>query len=380
MDRKELHGVIRERLRSQRSVAILGPRQSGKTTMARQLQEEAEEVAYYDLEDPRDQARLRDPMLALEPLRGLVILDEIQRRPDILPILRVLLDRKPLPAKFLILGSASPDIMRGTSESLAGRIGFVDMQGFSLLEVGGSEMRRLWVRGGFPLSYLAESEGQSMQWRLDFVRTFVERDLRLLGHSPAPETMRRYIMMLAHYHGQAWNGSEIARSLQTSHPTTRHYLDLLTGAFLVRQLPPWFENAGKRIIKSPKVYIRDTGLLHALLNLESFQALEGHPKLGSSWEGFALENIMSVIDERQAYFWGTQGGAELDLLHIRENRRIGIEFKYSSAPSTTKSMRIAITDLKLDHLYVVHPVATQFPLDAEITAIGLAEMMALLKG
>jgi predicted AAA+ superfamily ATPase len=359
-------------------VALLGPRQCGKTTLARAVAAAYEESTYLDLENPADLARLTDPMLALEPLKGLVVLDEIQRRPDLLPLLRVLLDRNPLPAKFLILGSASPDIIRGTSESLAGRIAFVDMHGFNLLETGSATMRKLWLRGGFPLSFTATSDPDSLQWRFDFIRTFVERDLPLFGHSPAPETMRRFLMMLAHYHGQTWNGSEIARSLQVTHPTTRHYLDLMCGAFLVRQLPPWFENAGKRIVKSPKVYIRESGLLHALLGLETFSALEGHPKLGASWEGFALESLLSVLNERNAWFWATRGGAELDLFYIRGNERIGVEFKYSSAPVTTRSMHIAAEDLNLDHLYVVHPVSSRFPLAEKITAIGLPEAMTLL--
>lgn len=365
-------------LENNRSVALLGPRQCGKTTLAREVAAAHKETSYFDLENPTDLARLTDPMLALEPLRGLVVLDEIQRRPDLMPVLRVLLDRTPLPAKFLILGSASPDIIRGTSESLAGRIAFVDMHGFNLQETGAEQMKKLWLRGGFPLSFAATSDTDSLQWRLDFIRTFVERDLPMFGHAPAPETMRRFLMMLAHYHGQTWNGSEIARSLQVTHPTTRHYLDLMCGAFLVRQLPPWFENAGKRIVKSPKVYIRDSGLLHALLGLDSFPAMEGHPKLGASWEGFALENLLSVLNERNTYFWATRGGAELDLFYIKGNSRFGVEFKYSSAPTPTRSMHIAFDDLNLDHLYVVHPGSARFPLTDQITAIGLFELMNLL--
>lgn len=365
-------------LKENRSVALLGPRQCGKTTLAREIASSTEKSTYFDLENPTDLARLTDPMLALEPLQGLVILDEIQRRPDLMPLLRVLLDRTPLPAKFLLLGSASPDIIRGTSESLAGRIAFVDMNGFNLFEAGENELRKLWLQGGFPLSFSAESKSSSLQWRLDFIRTFVERDLPMMGHSPAPDVMRRFLMMLAHYHGQTWNGSEIARSLQVTHPTTRHYADLMCGAFLVRQLPPWFENAGKRIVKSPKTYIRDSGLLHALLNLEAFSDLESHPKLGASWEGFALENLLSVLNERNAYFWATRSGAELDLFYTKGPSRIGVEFKYSSAPSNTRSMHIAIEDLKLDHLYIVYPGSDSFQLSEKITAAGLFETMNLL--
>lgn len=372
--REALRGRLEKALRRSRCVALLGPRQCGKTTLARGVAEAAGAVCF-DLEHPADLARLQDPLLALEPLRGLVVLDEIQRRPEILPILRVLLDRRPPRARFLVLGSASPDIVRGVSETLAGRIAFVDMQGFNVQEVGPRRQEALWLRGGFPSSFLAPSEPASLQWRMDFIRTFVERDVRMLGYDLSSEMMRRFLAMLAHYHGQTWNASEIGRSLQVSHPTTRRYLDLMTGAFLVRQLPPWFENAGKRIVKSPKIYIRDSGLLHALLGLDTLHALRGHPKLGASWEGFVLENLFSVLDARQAYFWATQGGAELDLFYPARGRRIGIEIKYTSAPSVTRSMHMALHDLKLDHLYVVHPVSTAFPLARNITAIGLTELI-----
>ncbi len=364
-------------LRRSRSVALLGPRQCGKTTLARQLAAAAK-ATYFDLENPADLARLHDPLLALEALRGLVVLDEIQRRPDLLPVLRVLLDRRPLPARFLLLGSAAPDIVRGTSETLAGRIEFVDMQGFDLQEVGLRHQDELWSRGGFPPSFLAASDLDSLQWRLDFLRTFVERDLRLLGYDLPPDMLRRFLVMLAHYHGQLWNASEIGRSLQVAHPTTRRYLDLMSGAFLVRQLPPWFENTGKRMVKSPKVYIRDSGLLHALLGLDSRHALQGHPKLGASWEGFALENLLAVLDTRQAYFWATQSGAELDLFYCARGQRLGIEFKYTSAPAVTRSMHVALADLRLDHLYVVHAGSGLFPLTENITATDLPALMKRL--
>lgn len=366
-------------LKSNRGVVLLGPRQCGKTTLARIFSKSADQSAYYDLENPTDLARLSDPMLALELREGLVVLDEIQRRPDLMPVLRVLLDREPLPARFLLLGSASPDIIRGTSESLAGRVAFIDMHGFDLAEIGAGSMRKLWLRGGFPLSFAALSDEDSFQWRNDFIRTFLERDLPAFGHNPAPDTMRRFLTMLAHYHGQTWNGSEIARSLQVSHTTVRHYLEIMSGAYLVRQLVPWFENVGKRIVKSPKVYIRDSGILHALLNLDSFHGLEGHPKLGASWEGFALENMLSVLNYRHAYFWATQSGAELDLFYIKDMTRLGIEFKYSSAPVITRSMRIASEDLKLDHIYIVYPGAEQYALSKSITAISLLELMRLLR-
>jgi predicted AAA+ superfamily ATPase len=374
IQRPVLRCRVERALRRSRSVALLGPRQCGKTTLARNLAAGSKAV-FFDLENPADLARLQDPMLALENLRGLVVLDEIQRRPDLLPVLRVLLDRRPLPARFLLLGSAAPDIIRGASETLAGRIEFIDMQGFDVREVGPRRRDLLWARGGFPPSFLAASDQDSLQWRLDFIRTFVERDVRLLGYDLSPEMLRRFLVMLAHYHGQIWNASEIGRSLQMAHPTARRYLDLLSGAFLVRQLPPWFENAGKRVVKSPKVYIRDSGLLHALLGLDSLHAVTGHPKLGASWEGFALENMLTVLNARQAYFWATQAGAELDLFYLGRGQRLGIEFKYTSAPTVTRSMHVAMADLKLDHLYVVHAGSTEFRMAEKITATSLPDLM-----
>lgn len=374
IQRQALQRRVERALRRCRSVALLGPRQCGKTTLARSLAA-ASTAVYFDLENPADVARLQEPMLALESLRGLVVLDEIQRRPDLLPVLRVLLDRQPLPARFLLLGSAAPDIIRGASETLAGRIEFVDMQGFDVLEVGPHRRDQLWTRGGFPPSFLAESDQDSQQWRLDFIRTFVERDVRMFGYDLPPEMLRRFLVMVAHYHGQIWNASDIGRSLQISHPTARRYLDLLSGAFVIRQLPPWFENAGKRVVKSPKVYIRDSGLLHTLLGLDSFHALTGHPKLGASWEGFALENMLTVLPARQAYFWATHAGAELDLFYLGHGQRLGIEFKYTSAPTVTRSMHVAMADLKLDHLYVVHAGATEFRMAEKITATGLSALM-----
>jgi len=330
--------------------------------------------AFLDLEDPSAEARLRDPKLALEPLTGLVIIDEVQRRPDLMPLLRVLLDRDPLPAKFLLLGSASPELVRGASESMAGRIEFIEMRGFLLDEIGVARQRRLWQRGGFPLAYLAATDTDSMTWRRGLVQAFAERDLRMLGVDLPAVAVRRFLTMLAHYHGQTWNASEVGRSLQMAHTTVKRYLDLMTGALLVRQLHPWFENTGKRLIKSPKVYIRDSGLLHTLLGLENMEQIESHPKLGASWEGFALETLLAWRDESTPYFWGTHGGAELDLVWTDSPERIGVEIKYTSAPAVTKSMRVAMKDLRLDHLYVVHPGIGTFPLAENITASGLADM------
>ncbi|MBU0676884.1 MAG: ATP-binding protein [Verrucomicrobia bacterium] len=373
IQRQGLIEEIGSALKRSRSVGLIGPRQCGKSTLAREIAALADTSTFFDLEDPASEARLLDPKLALEGLRGLVVIDEIQRRPDLMPLLRVLLDRDPLPAKFLLLGSASPLLIRNASESLAGRIEFIEMRGFTLDEVGAENQRRAWLRGGFPLSYLAANELDSMKWRQSFLQAFIERDLALLGIDLPPVTVRRFLTMLAHYHGQTWNASELGRSLQLAHTTIKRYLDLMCGALLVRALPPWFENVGKRLVKSPKVYIRDSGLLHALLDLERMDQLESHPKLGASWEGFALEQVLASTGDRNACFWATHAGAELDLCLMSGTRRLGIEFKYTSAPATTKSMHAALTDLKLDHLYLVHPGADRFPLSGNITAIGLAD-------
>ena len=374
-ERPTLTARVRSALRANPIVALLGPRQCGKTTLARMVAA-GKEVEYFDLEDPIGRARLAEPMTALSPLRGLVIVDEVQREPKLYPILRVLADRPRTPARFLILGSASPDLVRHSSESMAGRVAFVDMAGFSLREVGEAAQRRLWLRGGFPRSFLARSENESFAWREDFIRTFLERDIGQLGIQVPPTALRRLWMMLAHYHGQIWNASEIARSLGAAHTTVKRHLDILTGAYMTRQLQPWFENVGKRQVRSPKVYIRDTGVLHALLGLRTFAALEGHPKLGASWEGFALEQAILAAGERNAYYWATQGGAELDLLLNIQGRRYGIEIKYSDAPKLGKSMAIAMSDLRLSRLYVVYPGAKRYTLSKNVEALPLNALLS----
>jgi hypothetical protein len=364
-------------LRAGPVVALLGPRQCGKTTLARAIGRSAG-AEYFDLEDPVGLARLAQPKTALEPLRGLVIIDEIQRQPELFTLLRVLADRPRAPAQFLLLGSASPDLIRASSESLAGRVAFVDMAGFDLHEAGHKSLRRLWLRGGFPRSFLARSEAQSFAWREDFMRTFIERDIAQFGIQVPPPALRRLWMMLAHYHGQIWNASEIGRSLGEAHNTVKRHLDILTGAFVVRQLQPWFENIGKRQVRAPKVYIRDTGILHALLGLRNFAALEGHPKLGASWEGFALEQIILAAGERNAWYWATQAGAELDLLLSLGGKRYGVEVKYGDAPRLTKSMTIAMTDLGLKRLYTVYPGSKRYPLAKNIDALPLDELLTEL--
>jgi predicted AAA+ superfamily ATPase len=372
--RPELEAQLHAAFKQQPITILLGPRQCGKTTLAKHVTQTVR-AHYFDLENPADEARLDQPMTALDRLRGLVVIDEVQRVPGIFPVLRVLADRPRRPARFLLLGSASPDLVRVSSESLAGRVAFVDMGGFGLREVGEAAMRRLWLRGGFPRSFLARSEGASAAWRRDFTRTFLERDLRTFGVEVPARAMRRLWTMLAHYHGQVWNASEIGRSLGEAHTTVRRHADVLVGALVVRELPPWFENVGKREIKSPKLYVRDSGILHSLLGTESFDQLESHPKLGASWEGFVIEQILSATGIRDAYYWGTPSGAELDLLVMIRGRRVGIEVKYADAPRMTRSMRIAFEDLKLSHLYVVHPGTARYHLDAEIEAIGLPELL-----
>src|SRR3989344_5625822 len=352
--------------------ALLGPRQCGKTTLARELMRQVKGT-FFDLENRQDLSRLQDPVRTLGDLRGLIILDEVQKQPHLLETLRVLADRQPRRAFFLILGSASPDLLRHSSESLAGRVHFIDMGGFDLIET--PHLDRLWLRGGFPPSYLAANGSKSFAWREDFLKTFLERDVPQWGIRVPAATLRRFWGMLAHYHGQTWNASEIASSLGTAHTTTHHYLDILTGAFMVRQLPPWYENMGKRLVKAPKIYIRDSGLFHSLLSLETKESLHAHPKFGASWEGFALEQIVRRVSDRHAYFWGTHAGAELDLLIIRDSQRWGFEFKVSEAPSLTKSMRIALKDLKLRRLWVVYPGTHRFSLEDRIEAIPLDEAL-----
>jgi hypothetical protein len=307
------------------------------------------------------------------------VIDEIQRLPSLFSLLRVLADRRPLQARFLILGSASLELARHASESLAGRIGFVDMDGFVITETGPNTMKRLWLRGGFPRAFLARSDAESLAWREDFIRTFLERDLPQLGISIPALTLRRFWSMLAHFHGNVWNASEIGASFGMAHTTIRRYLDLLTGALVVRQLPPWFGNMKKRQVKSPKVYIRDSGLLHALLRIQTLPELEGHPKLGFSWEGYVLEQILAFMGERDVYFWATHAGAEIDAVASRHGKLWGFEIKYADAPVLTKSMTIAKTDLGLKHLWVIYPGITSYALAPDITCIGLGELFNVIR-
>ena len=367
---------IRALVRTSPVVAILGPRQVGKTTLAREIARTwPGPSTTFDLEDPRDIARLADPTTALGPLRGLVVIDEIQRRPDLFPVLRVLADRDRRPARFLLLGSASPSLLRQSSESLAGRIAYVELQGFGLSDVG-ARWERLWLRGGFPRPYLARGDEESLRWRRDLIRTFVEQDLPQLGITIPAGMIRRFWMMLAHYHAQVWNGAELARAFGIAESTVKRYLDLLANTFMVRVLPPWSENIGKRVVKTPKVYVADTGLLHALLDIPSARALGAHPKVGASFEGFALQEVVRALHGRpeQCYFWATHQGAELDLLVVHGGRRRGYEFKRTDAPAVTKSMHVAIHDLGLESIDVIHAGGETYPLSNKIRALAISNL------
>jgi len=370
IERRVTKTLIERALRRNRVVALIGPRQCGKTTLARTFVP-PDALNYFDLEDPTSLARLEEPMTALRKLEGLVVIDEIQRRPDLFPVLRVLADREPLLARFLILGSASPSLLRQSSESLAGRLETVSMSGFSLGEVGGAAQARHWLRGGFPLSFLASSEEDSLAWRKNFIQTFLERDLPQLGIGVPAVTLLRFWTMLAHYHGQLWNAAEPARSLGINESTTRRYLDLLEGVFMMHQLQPWYANLKKRQVKSPKVYFRDTGLLHQLLGIRSERDLLTHPKSGASWEGYVVEEIVKAVRPDQAFFWATHGGAELDLLLLKDGRRFGVECKRVDAPRLTPSMRIALENLELDHLTVIYPGDRPYPLAERVTVTPL---------
>jgi len=376
---KELH-FLKQRFKTHPIVAILGPRQCGKTTLSAQWarQSAAPLVHRFDLEDSRDLGKLENPQLALEGLRGLVIIDEIQRRPELFPILRVLADRKKR-VQFLILGSASQNLLSQSSESLAGRISYLEITGFTMDTLPKAPYEKLWLRGGFPRSYLAKNSQESLQWREDFISTFFERDLPNLGIQIPAATLRKFWTMLAHYHGQIFNASEIGRSFSASDTTMKRYLDILSGTFLVRQLQPWFYNTSKRLIKRPKIYFRDSGILHALLSTESAADIRSHPKLGASWEGFALEQTIQRLNlkENQCFFWGVHSGAELDLVYQRHGRLFGIEFKYSDAPSLSVSMKSALAELDLKKLWVIYPGEKAYDLHSKVMVLPISDIQNL---
>lgn len=345
-------------------MALLGARQTGKTTLAREFVP-IDSANYFDLEDPFVADLMANPMTALEGLKGLVVIDEAQRQPGIFPVLRVLADRADQPAQFLILGSASPELSRQVAESLAGRVEHIHMSGFSLEETGENALDHLWLRGGFPRSFLAADDADSYHWREEFIRTFLERDLAKLGFGMSPVTMGRFWSMIAHYNGQNWKSTEVASSLGVAPNTARSYMDALEQTFMIRQLQPWFMNVKKRLVKSPKLYFRDTGIFHALLGIERERDLLRHPKLGASWENFALEQVITLLRPREAYFYAVHGGVELDLF-IPGKVRLGIEFKRKDAPNVTKSMRQAIQDLDLDTLWIIYPGSREVQLDEKI--------------
>ncbi|HYN40963.1 MAG TPA: ATP-binding protein [Thermoanaerobaculia bacterium] len=371
-------------LRRSPIVALLGPRQSGKTTLARQVARSGsfpfdERLNYFDLEDPAHLERLSTPRLALERLEGLVVIDEIQHRPDLFPMLRVLADREATPARFLVLGSASRDLIRQGSETLAGRIQFVEVTPFHLGETGSERLDELWLRGGFPPSFLAESDDASWQWRDAYIRTFLERDIPALGIRIPPLGLRRFWMMLAHSHGQIFNASEIGKSLGVADTTAARYLDILAGTFMVRRLAPWFENLQKRQVKRPKIYFRDSGILHRLLGIADMGQLVTHPRLGASWEGFALEQVIRLVGapEEETFFWGVHNQAELDLLLLLKGRRLGFEVKYTDTPRVTSSERSALEHLGLEQLTIVVPGEADYPLADRVRVLGLDRMMSV---
>jgi len=366
--------AIHTALDRSRVVALLGPRQSGKTTLARQFVP-SHSANYFDLEDPISLVRLEQPATTLGELTDLVVIDEIQRRPELLPILRVLVGRDPLPARFLILGSASPYLSRECAESLAGRVEYVYLSGFSLTEVGSPDRPIHWLRGGFPLSFLARTDEDSFAWRKNFTQSFLERDLPQWGLRFPASTMLRFWTMLAHNNGQIWSASEPASSLGISMPTVRRYLDALEDVFMLRVLRPWHANLQKRQVKAPKIYIRDTGLLHYLLGIYSYTELQKHPKLGASWEGYAMEETIKAVSPDEMYFWATHGGAELDLLLINKGKRLGVEYKYADAPTITRSIRTALQDLELNRLIVVYPGDRGYTLSDQVQVLPLGEFI-----
>ena len=374
LDRQQAARELRRALADSPVVLLTGPRQAGKSTLARAVVGAAPD-RFFDLEDPRDLARLSSPTLALSGILDTVVIDETQIRPDLFPILRVLVDEQPRPGRFLLLGSASPDLVGLSSESLAGRIAFVELGGFTLADVGESHLDTLWRRGGLPRAFLAADDEASNRWRDDYISTFLQRDLAALGFGMPAATMRRFWSMLAHYHGQTWNGAELARSIDVSQSTVRRYVDALTDALVVRQLPSWHANISKRQVKAPRVFVRDTGLLHRLLGIGSRVELERHPKVGASWEGLVVEHLATRPDVADATFWSTHTGAEVDLRLQLGTKVIGVEVKRTDAPTTTKSMHSALTSLDLDHLYVVHAGSRRFPLTSEITAVPVSEVL-----
>jgi uncharacterized protein len=374
--RAAYHHTLREALERSPVVMLAGPRQCGKSTLAKELLPE-DSTSFFDLEDPTVRAAMSEPMTTLRDLRGLVVIDEAQRHPELFPVLRVLADRRDTPARFLLLGSASPELSRQSAESLAGRVELIELRGFDTSEVGTAERDRLWVRGGFPRSFLAKNDVDSYRWRQQFISTFLERDLGVLGFGMAPKAMERFWKMLSHYHGQIWNASEIAASMGVSPHTTRSYLDALEQTYMVRTLQPWYVNLGKRLVKSPKIYLRDSGIFHNLQGIRDRGDLLTHPKLGASWEGFALEEVLAAFKPDEAWYYAVHSGSELDLFFRYKGKRIGVEFKRQDAPRMTKSMRVVMQDLELDQLYVIYPGTLRYTLDEGVEVVPLDRIATL---
>lgn len=366
--RTELRDALLLALSRSRVVVVAGPRQSGKTTLARDLVA-SDSLNYFDLEDPTSLVRLEQPMTALAGLQGLVVIDEVQRRPDLFPVLRVLADRDPMPARFLVLGSASGALLRQSSESLAGRVERLTVSGFALHELGAAAIDQLWVRGGFPRAYLADTDEDSAAWRGGFVQTLLEQDLPQWGVRVPALALRRFLMMLAHYHGQVWNAAGPARALGVSEPSVRRHLDLLTDAFMIRQLQPFHANIRKRQVKAPKIYVRDSGLLHRLLGIDSMAALMNHPGLGASWEGFLIEQVLAGEPHDDAFYWATHQGAEIDLILSRGQRLFGVECKRADAPRLTPSIRHALDDLGLERVVVLYPGERRYALTDRVEVV-----------
>ncbi|MCK5673826.1 MAG: ATP-binding protein [Spirochaetales bacterium] len=369
---------IQKSLKRSKITAILGPRQCGKTTLAKEISLQTKS-SFLDIESPTDRAKLQNPELYLKNISGLIILDEIQLMPELFSVLRVLSDQSPSNGRFLILGSASPDLIKNASESLAGRVEFINLQGFDIVETGSSSLDRLWVRGGFPLSYLAKKEGDSIAWRESFIRTFLQRDIPQFGINIPSTTLRRFWTMLAHSHGQILNSSQLAKSMGLNNKTIRSYIDILSATYMIRPLQPWFTNIKKRQVKSPKIYFTDTGLLHQLLGITSLDTLHGHPQLGVSWESFAIEQIIRNNSNTEYYFWSTYSGAELDLFFIHKGKKIGIELKFTGTPKVTKSMHSALKDLNLEKLYIIYPGTERYPLHDLIEVCPLTDLIKLLQ-
>jgi uncharacterized protein len=375
--RPRLMRQIQQSMSESPVTVLLGARQTGKTTLARLVSEQYNELHFFDLEQAAGRAALSTPELTLGDAQGLVVIDEVQRMPSLFEVLRPLSDRPNNPVKFLLSGSASPDLIRGVSETLAGRALFIRVAGFAIDEVERDQQNQLWLRGGFPRAFLASTDGAVGRWLEGFAATFLERDIPQLGLRVPAEALRRFWMMTAHYHGQVWNATELAQSLDVAPKTTRYYLDILHGAYILRILPPWYENLKKRQIKSPKVYVRDSGLLHFLLGVDSLTELRSNPRYGASWEGFALEQVLTMFGERDAFFWSTRRGAELDLLLLRHGTRYGFEFKCTDAPTLTRAMHIALEDLKLEKIFVVYPGKDHYPLHPRVEAWPLIDLPIL---